>query len=256
VILCGGKGTRMKEETEFKPKPMVKVGQKPILWHVMKIYAYYGVKEFILCLGYKGEMIKEYFLNYQELNNDFTLDLSPDKKKVVIHHKDLEDWKITFADTGEESMTGSRIAQIEKYIGNDEEFFLTYGDGLSDVNINELYKFHKKQGKIATLTAVQPFSYFGVIEVEKGLVKNFQEKPKLEGTINGGFFVCNKKIFKYLSKDPSCVLEQEPLKELTKERQLSAFEHKGFWFAMDTYKHVETLNKMWESNNPPWKVWK
>jgi glucose-1-phosphate cytidylyltransferase len=255
VILCGGKGTRMKEETEFKPKPMVRVGQKPILWHIMKIYSHYGVKDFILCLGYKGEMIKEYFLNYREFNNDFTLDLSSDTKKIVIHNKDLEDWRITFADTGEDSMTGSRIAQIEKYIGNDEEFFLTYGDGLSDVNINELYKFHKAKGRIATLTAVKPFSYFGIVELDNGLVKKFQEKPILEGVISGGFFVCNRKIFKYLSKDPSCVFEQEPLRKLAKDNQLSAFEHNGFWFAMDTYKHVETLNKMLLEGDAPWMVW-
>ncbi|MDD5181725.1 MAG: glucose-1-phosphate cytidylyltransferase [Candidatus Nanoarchaeia archaeon] len=259
VILCGGKGTRMKEETEFKPKPLVRLDKMPILWHIMKIYSHYGVKDFILCLGYKGEMIKDYFLNYRELNSNFTLDLSSGKEKMVTTHcdpKSMDDWKITFVDTGEENMTGSRIAQIKEYIGNDEDFFLTYGDGLSDVNINELYKFHKSKGRIATLIAVQPYSYFGVLNLENGLVKSFQEKPRLDGTINGGFFVCNRKIFDYLDKDSSCVFEQEPLKNLARDKELAAFSHNGFWFAMDTYKHVETLNKMLDSGNAPWLVWR
>jgi len=258
VILCGGKGTRMKEETEFKPKPMVNIGKMPILWHIMKIYAHYGVKEFILCLGYKGEMIKDYFLRYRELTNNFTLDMSSGKEKIIVNHcdsKKIDDWKITFVDTGEENMTGSRIAQIKDYLGEDEEFFLTYGDGLSDINIAELYKFHKLKGKIATLVAVQPNSYFGVIKTENDLVKTFHEKPMLEDTINGGFFVCNKKIFDYLNKDPSCVFEQEPLKKLTEDNELAAFSHKGFWFAMDTAKHAETLNKMLDSSDAPWMVW-
>ena len=258
VILCGGRGTRMKEETEFKPKPLVNIGKMPMLWHIMKIYSHYGVKEFILCLGYKGEMIREYFLRYNELINDFTLNLSSEKDKAITIHGALEkrdDWKITFVDTGKENMTGSRIAQIKKYIGDDEDFFLTYGDGLSDINLNELYKFHKSKGKIATLTAVKPFSYFGIIETENNLVKSFQEKPIIEGTINGGFFVCNKKIFNYLDKAPSCVFEQEPLKNLTKEGQLASFHHNGFWFAMDTPKHAETLNNMIGSGNTPWVVW-
>jgi glucose-1-phosphate cytidylyltransferase len=258
VILCGGKGTRMKEETEFKPKPIVHIGKMPILWHIMKIYDYYGVKEFILCLGYKGEMIKDYFLKYQELNNNFTLDMSSKKEKVITNHcdsKKIDDWKITFVDTGEENMTGSRIAQIKEYIGEDEDFFLTYGDGLSDINIEELYKFHKSRGKIATLAAVQPNSYFGVIKIEDGLVKSFQEKPRLEDTISGGFFVCNKKIFDYLDKDPSCIFEDKPLKTLTKNKEIAAFSHKGFWFAMDTSKHAETLKKMLELGDTPWMVW-
>jgi glucose-1-phosphate cytidylyltransferase len=258
VILCGGKGTRMKEETEFKPKPMVNIGKMPILWHIMKIYAHYGVKEFILCLGYKGEIIKNYFLKHQELNNDFTLDFSSGRENATIIHgnpKNIDNWKITFMNTGEENMTGSRIAQIKDYIGEDEDFFLTYGDGLSDININDLYNFHKSNGKIATLAAVQPNSYFGVIEIENGLVKSFQEKPMLECIINGGFFVCNRKIFDYLDKDPSCVFEQEPLKKLAEDKELVPFIHKGFWFAMDTQKHAETLNKMLESGNAHWIVW-
>jgi len=258
VILCGGKGTRMKEETEFKPKPMVKIGKMPILWHIMKIYAHYGIKEFILCLGYKGEMIKDYFLNYRELSNNFTLDFSEGTEKATIKYCNpdgVDDWKITFVDTGEENMTGSRIAQIKDYIGDDEDFFLTYGDGLSDINIKDLYNFHKSKGKIATLISVQPTSYFGVVRVENEMVKSFEEKPKLDGVINGGFFVCNKKIFNYLDKNPSCIFEQEPLKRLTKDEELASFFHPGFWFAMDTSKHAETLNKMLEEGDAPWLVW-
>jgi len=259
VILCGGKGTRMKEETEFKPKPMVKIGKMPILLHIMKTYSHYGVKEFILCLGYKGEMIKDYFLNHREINNDFTLDLSTvGKKGLITTHcdkKELDNWKITFVDTGQENMTGSRIAQIKNYIGDDEDFFLTYGDGLSNVNINSLYQFHKAKGKVATLTAVQPNSYFGIIKAKDGIVENFQEKPVLEYLINGGFFVCNKKIFDYLDTDPSCILEQGALQELTQNKELASFIHVDFWFAMDTYKHTEELNKMIESGNTPWRVW-
>jgi glucose-1-phosphate cytidylyltransferase len=248
----------MKEETEFKPKPMVKIGKMPILWHIMKIYSYYGINDFILCLGYKGEMIKDYFLRYRELSNNFTLDLSGGSENPKIQYcnpETLDNWKITFVDTGEENMTGSRIAQIKDYIGNDEDFFLTYGDGLSDINIRELYNFHKLKGKIVTLTSVHPNSYFGELEIEDNLVKSFKEKPQLTSLINGGFFVCNKKIFNYLDKDPSCIFEQEPLKNLTKDNELSSFFHNGFWFAMDTSKHAETLNKMLEENNPPWIIW-
>lgn len=258
VILCGGKGTRMKEETEFKPKPLVNIGKMPILWHIMKIYAHYGVKEFILCLGYKGEMIKNYFLKHQELTNNFTIDFSSKNGKIIKNHCDsdkLDDWKITFVDTGEENMTGSRIAQIKPYLGEEEDFFLTYGDGVSNVNIDQLYKFHKTKGKIATLTSVNPVSYFGVINVENDLVTSFQEKPKLDGIISGGFFVCNKKVFDYLEETPSCVFEQEPLKNLTKDKELASFFHDGFWFAMDTQKHAETLKEMVNSNKAPWMVW-
>lgn len=256
VILCGGKGTRLSEETEFKPKPLVEVGGMPILWHIMKIYSSYGYKEFILALGYKGQMIKEYFLNYEELSNDFTLNLRS-KHSRIEHHNDscLEDWNITFVDTGLENQTGARVAAIKRFIGDDEEFMLTYGDGVSDVDINKLYKFHKKMNKVITLTGVQPPSPFGVITVKDGIVTSFREKPKLEGVINGGFFVCNKKIFDYLSENPNLIFEQEPMRNLTKEKQVAVYEHKGFWYAMDTQKHVNELNKIWDSKDIPWKVW-
>lgn len=256
VIFCGGKGTRLYEETEFKPKPLVQVGNMPILWHVMKLYASYGVKEFILCLGYKGNMIKEYFLNFEEMSNDFTLTLRSCENKVM-HHcgSSLEDWSITFKDTGLENQTGSRLSKIKELIGDDEDFFLTYGDCVSDVDIDDLLDFHKKKGTVLTLTGVQPVSPFGMITVKNGLVETFKEKPKLKGIINGGFFVCNKKVFDYVSDDIDCVFEEKPMETLASEGQLAVYEHSGFWYAMDTQKHVNELNVMWSSGNPPWKIW-
>lgn len=201
-------------------------------------------------------MIKEYFLNYEVLDNDFTLNLSPNKPKIVIHGKsDIEDWSITFVDTGIDTQTGGRIARIRNFVENDEHFFLTYGDGVSNVNINELYEFHKKQGKILTLTGVNPPSPFGVITYKDGVVTSFKEKPRLEGVINGGFLVCNKRVFDYLSIDNKCVFEEKPIKTLTKESQVALYKHKGFWYSMDTQKHVNELNKIWESGNAPWKIW-
>jgi len=230
VILCGGMGTRLKEETEFKPKPLVEVGNMPILWHIMKTYAHYGFKEFILCLGYKGNKIKEYFLNFEELANDFTLNLRSKESRIMHHQSEkLEDWTIHFVDTGLKTQTGGRIARIKDLIGKDEDFFLTYGDGVSNINIKEIYKFHKKKGKTLTLTAVSPSSSFGIIEIKDNLITSFKEKPKLKGRINGGFFVCNKKIFDYINKDESCVFEEEPLKKMTKDKEIAAFEFDGFW---------------------------
>ncbi|TSC96030.1 MAG: hypothetical protein Athens101410_183 [Parcubacteria group bacterium Athens1014_10] len=256
VILCGGKGTRLREETEYKPKPLVLIGDKPILWHIMKIYSHYGHKDFILCLGYKGEMIKDYFLRLAEMSNDFTLKRDSNDLHSIQHHQNnLEDWNITFVDTGLDNMTGSRVAQIKEYIGDDEDFFLTYGDGVANININSLYNFHKLKGKIATTTIVSPISYYGVVEVEDGLIKSFQEKPRLERRVSGGFFVCNKKIFDYLNSGKNCILENEALKVLAEQKQLSAYEHNGFWFGMDTYKHQERLNKIWETGRAPWKIW-
>lgn len=255
VILCGGKGTRLREETEYKPKPLVLIGGRPILWHIMKIYSHYGYKDFVLCLGYKGEMIKDYFLRLAEMSNDFTLKNTSNQQNICHHQNNLEDWNITFADTGQETMTGGRVARIKKYIGDDEDFFLTYGDGLADVDINNLYKFHKFKGKIITLTAVKPISYYGAIEVRNGLIENFQEKPRLEKPVSGGFFVCNKRIFGYLSPDKNYVLEEDALKALTQAGEVAAYEHDGFWFGMDTYKHQERLNQMWERGAADWKVW-
>ncbi len=227
VILCGGKGTRMKEFTNSIPKPMVCVGDKPILWHIMKLYSHFGFDEFILCLGYKGERIKEYF--------------------------EESDWDIIFADTGEDTNTGGRIKKIEKYITEDT-FFATYGDGLANIDIRKLLDFHLKHGKIATLTAVQPYSQFGILEMNgSGIIMNFKEKPRLNNWINGGFFVFNRKVFRYL--DENDVLEKKPFELLAAEKQLMAYKHKDFWECMDTYKDNVELNEMWSNNKAKWAVW-
>ncbi len=254
VILCGGKGTRMRDMTEFIPKPLVPIGGKPVIWHIMKLYSSFGFKEFILCLGYKGSMIKEYFRHSDWMNNDFTIDRTSKEMKLTTHGNDLEDWKITFVDTGQDTMTGGRIKRIEKFIG-EGEFMVTYGDGLADVDVRKLLEVHRKMGRIATLTAVHPMSQFGVLEHENGLVKTFKEKPRLDGIINGGFFVFNRKIFSYLIDD-STILEEEPLKRLTRDGQLAMYEHTDFWKCMDTPKDAEELNKLWDSGNASWKVWK
>jgi len=255
VILCGGKGRRLSESTEFIPKPLVEIGGKPILWHIMKIYASQGVKEFILCLGYKGSLIKDYFLKLEERNNDFVLDL----RKNKIYHlsdKDSLDVSISFIDTGEDTLTGARVARIKKYLGEDEDFFLTYGDGIADINLKELYNFHKKIGKIGTLTVVHPVYWYGLTEVENGLITSFDEKPKMKDFINGGFMVFNKNIFRYLSEEQTCVLEQEPLKNLARDKELAGYHHKGFWKAMDTQKDVDILNEIHAKGEALWEVWK
>jgi len=256
VILCGGLGTRLREETEFRPKPMVEIGVKPILWHIMKIYAYYGFKDFILCLGYKGEMIREYFYNYQILNNDFTIELS-NNSHIKIHSGDQEEgWRVTLADTGETAMTGSRIKRIEKYITGDE-FMVTYGDGVANIDIRKLLKFHKSHRKIGTVTGVHPSSRFGELIVDKNRVIEFSEKPQTKDSlINGGFFVFNRKIFSYLNAADNCVLEKEPLENLSSDRELMVYIHDGFWQCMDTYRDLELLNNLWRSNRAPWKIWK
>ncbi len=250
VILCGGAGTRLREETEFKPKPMVSIGGKPILVHIMEIYASHGFKDFILCLGYKGDMIKDYFLNYYWTVNDFSLDLSSDKDAMTRHTRKNHDFNITFVDTGEETQTGGRVKQIEKYIDTDD-FMLTYGDGVSDVNIKELWEFHKKHNKIGTLTGVHPWSKYGVVNVDpEGTVLKFREKPILKDWINGGFFVFKKEIFSLLKED--CMLEKEPFEKMAKDRQIVLYKHEGFWHCMDTYKDFQDLNKIWNSGQVPW----
>jgi len=256
VILCGGKGTRLKEETEFRPKPLVSVGDMPILWHIMKIYSHYGFNDFVLCLGYKGEMIKDYFLNYQTNMNDFTLNIK-NMNKTLQGHSKIPDWNITFANTGLESNTGSRIKQIQKYIDGDT-FFLTYGDGVANVDIDKLLSFHKSHGKIGTVTTVRPSTRFGNLTIDDdGMISDFTKKTKThDGWIDGGFFVFNKKIFEYLSEDPLCMLENEPLKNLTKDRQFMSFKHNDFWQCMDTIRDQEFLNSLWTSGNAPWKIWK
>jgi glucose-1-phosphate cytidylyltransferase len=257
VILCGGKGTRLREETEHKPKPMVSVGGKPILWHLMKIFSHYSLNDFILCLGYKSEVIKEYFYNYELLNNDFKVKLGT-KEKEVLNRPDLDEfnWSVILADTGLENMTGSRIKKIEKYIANDPYFIVTYGDAVADINIEKLLEFHQNSGKIATLTGVRTHCKYGNLETEGNLIKKFNEKPLLENYVNGGFFVFNKEIFKFLGEQESCVLEQKPLETLANMGELGIYKHDGFWECMDTYRDYELLNSMYDKNNAPWMIWK
>jgi glucose-1-phosphate cytidylyltransferase len=254
VILCGGLGTRLREETEFRPKPMVPVGGRPILWHIMKSYAHQGHREFILCLGYKGEIIKDYFRNYHWNTSDVTLTLGP-KPKIKYHSQhDEEDWTVTMIDTGETTMTGGRLKRALPYV-KDETFLLTYGDGVTDSDINASIRFHKKQKKILTMTAVQPPGRFGDLEINDGKVTAFKEKPERQtGFINGGFFVVDRRIGKYLGDD-SCIFENEPMNTLAAEQQLVAYQHSGFWQCMDTYREQQLLNNLWTNGKAPWKVW-
>lgn len=255
VILCGGMGTRLREETEYRPKPLVEIGGRPVLWHIMKIYSAQGFNRFVLCLGYKGEMIRQYFLNYRLMTRNFTLQLGADNEPEVENHGPAENWTITFADTGLNAMTGTRINRISRYIDN-ETFMLTYGDGVSNISIPELLKFHRTHGRVATVTAVHPVARFGELMIEGSRVVSFAEKPQIkEGYINGGFFVFNKRIFSYLSDAADCVLEREPLERLANEGELMTYHHPGFWHCMDTYRDYQLLNQMWDSVNPPWKVW-
>ncbi len=253
VILCGGRGTRMREETEFRPKPLVQVGERPILWHIMKIYSHFGFKDFVLCVGYKGDMIKRYFMEMCWQNNDITVNTFS-CQNVVYHTKNNEDWNVTLADTGPESQTGRRVKLIEPYIDGDT-FMLTYGDGLSDVDIPALLKAHETQGRVATLTGVNPTSPFGIVKMEDGVVTGFREKPVLDDIINGGFMALNRKIFSYIP-DINCPFEQEPLHRLAEEGQIAVHWHKGFWAAMDTVKDIEKMNELWKTGEAPWKIWK
>lgn len=255
VILCGGLGTRLREETEFKPKPMVEIGGRPILWHIMKTYSHYGFKDFVLCLGYKGEMIKEYFYNYEVLNNDFTVELGK-RKSVDIHSSHDEDgWRITLADTGDKALKGSRLKQVEKYIDGDY-FMMTYGDGVANVNIKALLDFHKSHGKTATVTGVNPISLFGNIKIKDNMVETFREKSKDEkNLVSGGFFVFSRKLLDCLSVDDDCDLEIGVLERIANEGELMAYKHKGFWANMDTYRDVEFLNRLWKENKAEWKIW-
>ena len=258
VILCGGKGTRLREETEYRPKPMVPIGNYPILWHIMKTYAFFGHKKFVLCLGYKGEMIKDYFRNYFWYMSDVTLDLSSEPK-VTFHDKHDEiDWKITLADTGIESFTANRIFSIKKYVENDDSFMLTYGDGLCDIDINELIDFHNNHNRICTITGVHPPGRFGELDISKDnrAVTGFNEKPQVEGGyISGGFMVCRKEIFSYLNIDKNVMFEREPIKKLVSDGEMAVFKHEGFWQCMDTYSEMQMLNSLWENNRAPWKKW-
>ncbi|MFC1646290.1 glucose-1-phosphate cytidylyltransferase [Candidatus Omnitrophota bacterium] len=256
VILCGGRGTRLREETEIRPKPLIQIGERPILWHIMKIYSFYGFNDFILCLGYKGSMIKEYFYNYYLLVNDFTLNLDGERQITFHNQSDEIDWRVTLADTGINSLKGSRIKKIEKYVDGDT-FLLTYGDGVADVSIKAIIDFHKKHGKIGTLAGVKPPSRFGDLVVDKGKVLSFTEKAQASaGLINGGFFVFNREIFDYLTIDDDCDLEMGVLEKLAEKDQLRVYEHKGNWECMDTYRDTAHLNELWDNNNAFWKVWK
>lgn len=255
VILCGGQGTRLREETEYRPKPLVMVGDRPMLWHIMKLYSHFGYNDFVLCLGYKGEMIKQYFLNVDELTHDFTLSLGNGKKEIHHHHNKTPNWTITFADTGLLCETGSRIKRIQPYIGSDEEFFLTYGDAVADIDIGALYRYHREKGKTVTVTGVQPPSPFGVMATTDGMVKAFTEKPQSEDWTNGGFFVCGKNIFQYLSPDGNTIFEQEPLKQLANIGELAVYHHTKFWHCVDTFKHLEGLNAYYNKGNRPWMLW-
>ena len=257
IILCGGLGTRLREETEFRPKPMVPIGDRPILWHIMKIYAHYGHKEFILCLGYKGEIIREYFRNYHWNTSNTTLNLGS-KPKIQYHdHHHEEDWKVTLVETGPDSLTGKRLRQIEPFLGRDQEFFLTYGDGVGNVDIQAAFRFHKKHRRLVTLTAVHPPGRFGEIKMNlKNRVEQFNEKPQTEaGWINGGFFVLSRGVFRYIPAGENVLFEQQPLKRMTGEGQVMAYAHDGFWQPMDTYREFEMLNRMWSEGKAPWKIW-
>ncbi|AOO65988.1 glucose-1-phosphate cytidylyltransferase [Sulfurospirillum halorespirans] len=254
VLLAGGYGTRISEETDLKPKPMVEIGGKPILWHIMKIYSHYGFNEFVVLLGYKGYYIKEYFANYFLHQSDVTIDLQTNSLQV--HNNTSEPWKVTLVDTGLDTMTGGRIKRAQKYIG-DEPFLLTYGDGVSDIDIAKTVAFHQKHGKALTMSAIQPEARFGNLAIDEMMnIKSFIEKPKTEaGWINGGFFVCEPKVFDYISEDESCVFEQAPLQNLAKDGEMFAYKHEGFWQPMDTLRDNQKLNKLWKENKAPWKVW-
>ncbi len=252
VILCGGLGTRLREETEFRPKPMVEIGGRPILWHIMKIYAQYGINDFVLCLGYKGEMIKEYFLNYEAINSDFTVRLGS-RDEIVFHNSHLEaDWRVTLASTGDTTLTAGRIQMIRQYIG-DERFFVTYGDGVADIRIDDLLAYHEAHGKLATVSTVQIPSRFGVLELDdSGQVSDFAEKATTSGWVNGGFFVFEPGVFDYLD---DAMLEHYVLPKLTDDGELMAWKHRGFWQPMDTFRETSLLNEMWAAGTAPWKVW-
>lgn len=253
LILAGGFGTRLSEETDIKPKPMVEIGGRPILWHIMKSYSHYGFNDFIILLGYKGYVIKEYFMNYYLHQTDATIDLQ--NNRVEYHHSRVEPWKVTLIDTGQETMTGGRIKRAKEYIGN-ESFLLTYGDGVSDIDIKDTVDFHRRHGKTISMSASQPEGRFGALNLEDGdRVSDFLEKPKGDGHwINAGFFVCEPEVLDYIEGD-STIFEQEPLKNLARDGKMYAYKHTGFWKPMDTLRDKMQLQKLWESGNAPWKVW-
>ena len=253
IILAGGFGTRLGEETDLRPKPMVEIGAMPILWHIMKVYSAFGFNEFVICLGYKGFMIKEFFANYFLHRSDITFDVRTNTK--LVHHQEIEPWKVTLVDTGANTMTGGRIKRVRNYIGN-ETFLMTYGEGVADIDINKSVEFHKAQGKLCTVTAVQPPGRFGAIFTnDEDQIERFEEKPHGDGVwINGGFFVCEPGVMD-LIEDDSTIWEQRPLKTLAADKQLSNFQHRGFWQPMDTLRDKRELEKLWNSGKAPWKLW-
>lgn len=257
VILCGGKGTRLREETEFRPKPMVPIGHQPILWHIMKRYAHYGHKDFILCLGYKGDMIKDYFRNYRWNTSDVTMRLGGGEPVQFHDNHQEEDWRVTLAESGEDSMTAHRVKQIRRYIPDGETFLLTYGDGLSTIDIKASIDEHRRAGKICTISAVHPAGRFGSLRIDDdGTIHTFNEKPQFEEAhVNGGYMVCEHRLFDYLSDDPNMMLERKPMDDLVRDGQLNAYKHEGFWQPMDTYQESQHLNKLWAENKAPWKIW-
>jgi glucose-1-phosphate cytidylyltransferase len=254
VILAGGFGTRLSEETHLKPKPMVEIGQKPILWHIMKIYSHYGYNDFIICLGYKGYLIKEYFANYFLHQSDITINIK--NNSIKVHQNAAEPWQVTLIDTGEKTMTGGRVKRVQKYINN-ETFMLTYGDGVSDIDINKLLAYHRSHGKLVTLTSSQPSGRFGTLHLDKkDNVRSFHEKPAGDGAwVNAGFFVMESAVFDYIEGDET-TLEREPLEELAREGQLVAYRHRSFWKPMDTLRDKMELESLWNSGKAPWKIWK
>jgi len=254
VLLAGGLGTRLREETEFKPKPMVEVGSYPIIWHIMKIFEYYNYSDFIVCLGYKGEIIKNYFLDFQTQHNDFSINTSKLNSIEIHKSQTLANWNVTLANTGVESMTGERIRRIKKYIPEGESFIMTYGDGLSDINIDQLVKFHKSHNGIATISTTKPSSRFGMVEIgSNSQVSNFMEKPQADGSINMGYMVLDYEVFDYI--DENDIFEEEPLKKLVKSKNLYSFSHEGYFQPMDTYRENLSLNNIWDEGQAPWKIW-
>jgi glucose-1-phosphate cytidylyltransferase len=253
VILAGGLGSRLSEETLVKPKPLIEIGTKPILWHILKIYSYHGINDFIICCGYKGYMIKEYFSNYYLHNSDITFDMQ--NNTMDVHQQHCEPWRITLVDTGDKTMTGGRLKRISNYVKHDEYFCMTYGDGVSDVNITEVINFHRKHGKLATITAVKPPSRYGILEFSENIISSFKEKP--EGNvsmINGGFFVLSPSVLENIDGDES-IWEGEPLERLVKNNQLAGYKHDGFWQPMDTLREKIYLEELWVNNTAPWKKW-
>lgn len=255
VILAGGYGTRISEESQFKPKPMIDLGGRPILWHIMKLYSHYGFNEFVICAGYKQHVIKEYFANYFLHTSDITFDFTNGKEDVVVHQGHAEPWKVTVVDTGLNTMTGGRVKRVKDYLGG-EPFFLTYGDGVSDVDIAALLKFHRSHGKLVTLTSVNPGQRYGSLDITSdGMIQSFREKAKSDGAlINGGFMVCQPELLDYIEGDHE-MLERAPLEKVAAAGQLMAFKHEGFWQPMDTLREKQMLEKLWNEGNAPWKVW-